>query len=422
MSSSIRLSLLLLWSSHLFMDFFTGIWPIYKTIAEIDLVLAGILASAAGFMGEILQVFFGYYCDRGYRKRILILGLLLSTSILLITVTNGSFTAFLFLLLLMVGSGSFHPAALGITGSLSKVHKGRVILFFASGGAIGLAISQLVFARVFEAFHGQAFILAVPVALLLGVLAFAPLSAAGGHPAQHLVQKLLQPPHGSAQALLFLYLAQVANLALFAAFVFLLPDLLKVRACHSWLCMGGGHLCFILGSAFTMVPAGFLCDRYGQKSVLIVVLSFAISLFYAFLLLPELSFGWTLALLSTLGAFLGIINPIIVSWGHRSPPKSEHRVRPPDGLCVVHAHLISSGASLLTRVFPENPISLAISTMGLLMVICLLIIVFDSPDTKRKRTCRRDHRYHLAAIAPKHAPARSPFPNVPLPVPLPVPH
>ncbi len=385
MTSSIRLSLLLLWFSHLFMDFFTGIWPIYKTIAQIDLVQAGILASAAGFMGEILQVFFGYFCDRGYRKRILIPGLILSTSILLITVSGGSFTAFLFLLLLMIGSGSFHPAALGITGSLSKVRKGRVILFFASGGAIGLAISQLVFAHIFEAFHGQAFILAVPVTLLLGVLAFHRFPPQAAIPSGTSFKNFFTPLLEARKPLLFLYFAQVANLALFAAFVFLLPDLLKVRECHSWLCMGGGHLCFILGSAFTMVPAGFLCDRYGQKSVLIIVLAFAITLFYAFLLLPELSFGWTLALLSTLGAFLGIINPIIVSWGHRLVPQNPSTVSALlMGFAWCIAHLISSGASFLTQVFPENPISLAISTMGLLMVICLLIIVFAPQMQKEK--------------------------------------
>lgn len=133
MKFSTPFSLLLLWFGHLFMDFFTGIWPIYKTIAQIDILQAGILASAAGFIGEFLQVFFGYFCDRGYRKRIMIFGLILSTSILWITMTEGSFSLFLFLLLLMIGSGSFHPAALGIAGSLSKVNKGRGILFFASG-------------------------------------------------------------------------------------------------------------------------------------------------------------------------------------------------------------------------------------------------------------------------------------------------
>src|SRR5207344_1162867 len=104
MKTSIGFSLVLLWFSHLFMDFFTGIWPIYKTIAHIDLLQAGILASAAGFIGEILQVVFGYFCDRGHRKRFLILGIILATSILMITFTDGSYPSFIFLMLMMIGS------------------------------------------------------------------------------------------------------------------------------------------------------------------------------------------------------------------------------------------------------------------------------------------------------------------------------
>lgn len=385
MKFSTPFSLLLLWFGHLFMDFFTGIWPIYKTIAQIDILQAGILASAAGFIGEFLQVFFGYFCDRGYRKRIMIFGLILSTSILWITMTEGSFSLFLFLLLLMIGSGSFHPAALGIAGSLSKVNKGRGILFFASGGAIGLGVSQLVFTNIFDAFNGHAFILFIPVLLLIAAILwhrFPPLTII---PPGTSFKNFFSPLTAARKPLLFLYLAQVANLGLFAAFVFLLPDLLKVRDCHSWLCMGGGHLCFILGSAFTMVPAGFLCDRYGQKSVLIVVLSFAIALFYTFLFVPDLSFGWTMGLLSTLGAFLGIINPIIVSWGHRLVPQNPSTVSALlMGFAWCIAHLVSSGASLLTQVFSKNPISYAISTMGILMVICLLLVLFAPQLQKEK--------------------------------------
>lgn len=385
MKFSTPFSLLLLWFGHLFMDFFTGIWPIYKTIAQIDILQAGILASAAGFIGEFLQVFFGYFCDRGYRKRIMIFGLILSTSILWITMTEGSFSLFLFLLLLMIGSGSFHPAALGIAGSLSKVNKGRGILFFASGGAIGLGVSQLVFTNIFDAFNGHAFILFIPVLLLIAAILwhrFPPLTII---PPGTSFKNFFSPLTAARKPLLFLYLAQVANLGLFAAFVFLLPDLLKVRDCHSWLCMGGGHLCFILGSAFTMVPAGFLCDRYGQKSVLIVVLSFAIALFYTFLFVPDLSFGWTMGLLSTLGAFLGIINPIIVSWGHRLVPQNPSTVSALlMGFAWCIPHLVSSGASLLTQVFSKNPISYAISTMGILMVICLLLVLFAPQLQKEK--------------------------------------
>lgn len=66
---TLKKSLALLFVSHLILDFFTGIWPIYKTIAQIDLAKAGLIAGLSGFIGEFLQIFFGYFSDRGYRKK-----------------------------------------------------------------------------------------------------------------------------------------------------------------------------------------------------------------------------------------------------------------------------------------------------------------------------------------------------------------
>src|ERR1700722_12556863 len=170
--NSLTKSLWLLWLSHLFMDFFTGIWPIYKTLANIDIAQAGLIAGVSGFCGEIFQVLFGYFSDRGHRKRVLLLGLVLSSSILWITLVQGISGSFLLMLLLMLGSGSFHPAAMGMTGNLAGEKKGSAILFFASGGAIGLGISQLAFTKLREIFQGHALIIFVPLVILLVILAF----------------------------------------------------------------------------------------------------------------------------------------------------------------------------------------------------------------------------------------------------------
>ena len=144
---TLRRSLCLLWCSHLILDFFTGIWPIYKTLFHIDLAKAGLLAGISGFMGESLQLGFGYISDRGHRKIIMMLGLGLASSILWMTFTDHLFFSFCLLLLMMLGSSSFHPAAVGFASKLSEHHKGRYILLFSSSGAIGLAISQLTFTK-----------------------------------------------------------------------------------------------------------------------------------------------------------------------------------------------------------------------------------------------------------------------------------
>ena len=58
-SSLVKNNLLILVVCHFVLDFFTGIWPIYKTIAGIDMAKAGLIAGITGFIGEALQLFFG---------------------------------------------------------------------------------------------------------------------------------------------------------------------------------------------------------------------------------------------------------------------------------------------------------------------------------------------------------------------------
>ena len=310
-------SLFLLWIGHFFMDFFTGIWPIYKTLAEIDIAQAGMIAGISGFMGEILQIFFGYFCDRGHRKKILLLGLLLASSIVWITFVEGVFSSFLVLLLLMLGSGSFHPAAAGMAGNLSKSKRGGVILLFASGGSIGLGISQLVFTKLFYSFDGNALMILIPLTLVCTAIFFHPFSGQTFAPPAVSLRNFLMPLMKSRKPLTLLYFSQVINQGIVLAFIFLLPDLLRARECHTWLCMGGGHLCFILSSALTMLPVAYLCNRYGQKSVLLTSLAFTTGLLYFFLSQEFLSYGETILILSFLGGAFGLINPIIVSWGNK---------------------------------------------------------------------------------------------------------
>ncbi len=370
-------SLWLLWLSHLFMDFFTGIWPIYKTLANIDIAKAGLIAGISGFIGEIFQLFFGYLSDHGYRKKVLILGLILASSIMWITFVDGILASFFVLLLLMLGSGSFHPAAVGMTGNLAGEKRASAILFYASGGALGLGISQLVFTKFREIFGGHAIIVLLPLLVVLFILMW------HNFPGQVYARKNLsfrgffQPIMHCRKALLLLYLSQVAVQGLVLAFTFLLPDILRTRSCHSWFCMGGGHLCFVIGSAFTMIPAGWFCDRYGQKKVLLTVVTLAATLFYIFLTNPPATIGGTILLLGSLGAFLGIINPIIVSWGNRLVPESPSTVSAIlMGFAWCFSNLGPVFAGFLSKLYDEEPYLNAISSLGGLLFLIFFFVLF----------------------------------------------
>jgi len=381
-NSSLYKSLILLWFSHLFMDFFTGIWPIYKTLAQVDISKAGLIAGISGFSGELLQVFFGYLCDRGHRKKILLFGLLLSSSILWITFTAGIFESFFILLILMIGSGSFHPAAAGTASSLSRLKKGRVILFFASGGSVGLAISQLVFTKTLNVFNGHALVLLIPLLLIGLFIAFHKFPTQNFASSEVSLKTFLKPIMHCKKPLSLLYFSQVAVQGFMLAFIFILPDLLQAHACHSWLCLGGGHLCFVLSSALVMVPVGYLCDRFGQKSVMLIVLTGACILLYLFLGQNNLSLGRTILLLSSLGACLGTLNPIIISWGNRLVPDYPSTV---SAILMGFAWCLSSlgpaAAGMIAKSFEEDVYINTITLLSLALIgVFFLILMMPKPE------------------------------------------
>ncbi len=373
--ATLKRSLILLFLTHLTLDFYTGIWPIYKTIAQVDLATAGLIAGLSGFIGEVMQVFFGYFSDRGYRKRVIMFGLACASCVLMITFTKSTASAFFIMLLLMLGSGSYHPAGAGFAGLLSPDHKARNILFFACGGAVGLSISQLVFTKVFYQFNGQALILFIPVVLLLTILMLYPF------PEQKENRKLslkefFEPIRSNKRSLLLLYASQVFNFTLFSAFIFLLPDLMRSKGCHNWLCMGGGHLSFVLGSAAVMVPVGLLCDKYGQKPVMLTTIILALLTLYSFLIQPQLNAWKTTLFLTCLGGFMGTINPILVSWGNKLVPESPSTV---SGLLMGFAWCLSNfgatWAGLIAKSVDTNPIVTTLSLLGLLLVIAFFLIL-----------------------------------------------
>jgi FSR family fosmidomycin resistance protein-like MFS transporter len=176
---------------------------------------------------------------------------------------------------------------------------------------------------------------------------------------------------------LLLYSTQVLNFTLFTAFIFLLPDLMRSKGCHDWFCMGGGHLCFILGSALIMIPVGYLCDKYSNKTVILFMMSLAIITLYTFLTQAELLHWQTAVFLAFLGGFMGTINPILVSWGNKLVPENPSTV---SGLLMGFAWCLSNfgaaWAGLIAKRTAVNPIPTALSILAILLIIGLFLVLF----------------------------------------------
>jgi FSR family fosmidomycin resistance protein-like MFS transporter len=370
------LTLIYLWVCHFLVDFMIGIWLIYKTIAGLDIAIVGVITGVSVFIGEAFQLYFGQLSDRGYRKKLICAGLILSSSCALISYTENYAYLFILFFLTCLGSGSFHPAAVGLIGSLSKKRKGLFITLFIMGGALGLAVSQIIFRSFYTYFDGNTAFLMIP-SLVLGLsLIFYQLPETNSAKKPISVKSIIatfQKKHMSC-----LYFTQFCNQIVGWAVIFLLPDILLSRGYDSWITFGGGHLSFVLGGAFIMVPGGLIADKTSYKLVIMTSLICGFIFFYTFIKFPYLSNHLTLILLFLLGAAIMLINPLVIAFGNKLYPNEPGTV---SGFLMGFAWCIAnplgqSGGGLLTKLFVEDVGAKALSLIGIFFLIGFAISSF----------------------------------------------
>lgn len=366
-----------IWFGHLILDFMLGIWPVYKTLAHLNLAKAGWIAGIGMFLGEGSQLLFGLLSDRGYQRKLVALGLGLVSCVALLAYTNSYVLLFGLMLCTYMGSGAFHPAAIGLVGNWSASRKGVYVALFSSGGMAGEAISQRLFSHSFEVFEGQTFIFLIPTITLMVwcYLQRFPL------PASCSVSKLsfkeqLQLMTPNKKELGMLYSVQVLLRAIVLSFGFLLPDILCERCHVNWFCLGGGHGCYIMGSALMSVPAGYLSDRYGIKRVLSCAVACSFITFSLFIFSPLLSLTQTAILLFAFGACTGIVSPLIIAAGTRLvPPQACGLV---SGLLMGVATCIASLSIIITgslTIWLGNQVpSSALGPLGVLYFIVFFLL------------------------------------------------
>lgn len=323
MQNALRHSLvfIVLWLAHLMLDFMVGVWAVYKTIASLDILLAGLMASCAALIGESSQLYFGDLSDKGHHHKLVILGLCLTMTAPLFVYFNHPFLLFICLLSVMIGSGAFHPSGIKIIVAASEKRKNLLIAFFASGGMVGAALSQLVFVHVHTVFNGHTFILIIPL-LLLAFLCFItkfPKNETKEKMSFKNSFRLLKPYR---YELGLLYLIGVCLQSMVLSFSFLLPEVLQMKGYESWFCLGGGFFYFILGAALTSLPAGFFIDRFGYKAGLLVITICGGVLLNLLLRIETLSLTPIIILLILLGGTLGVTVPVLVAASNSVvPPK-----------------------------------------------------------------------------------------------------
>jgi MFS transporter, FSR family, fosmidomycin resistance protein len=364
--------ILLVAFAHFLVDTMLGIWPIYKSMAQLDIGKAGIIVAIGAFIGEGSQLLFGSLSDKGYRKRLIIIGLIIAMASSFLAYTSHYYILFTLYLVTCIGSGCFHPCAASLMSSLVPSRRSLLMAIFAAGGSLGLATSQLSYNAVYSFFDGHSFLLVLPalvLAIILSLLSFPSVPSKGPHSS-----KINFKDFGDFfknRSLRALYFSQVANQSIMWGTIFILPDALRVLGYSDWICYGGGHFCFIMGAACMIIPGGYLCDLFSPRQVMLYGGMLSCAAFYFILFTGGISLTILLVSLFILGSTLALMNPIAVALGSKLEPNRTGTVSAfLMGLvwCVSEA-LGPGGVGALATFFDDYAPIKALAVLGSLFIV-----------------------------------------------------
>lgn len=325
--------------AHLMTDFMgMSVWPVYKTLAGLDVAKAGWIATVIAMSGTALQPLFGSLADRFGPRRVILLGTLLtSLALLLGPLTDYQATldrllpavfglsGFYLVMSLILAAGRlgqdmFHPAGAGLAGNFSATRGSTFLAVFIAVGSIGFGLSQIVFRTVYTNLNHHTEILLIPAAILW-VLIWKwcrPLEVPHSRKISVIASlKSLRPVAGPILALfLILAISAGVNSGLF----FLLPEFAHEKGYPAWIAQGGAFALIIFGATLFMIPMGHLADRIGRRTILVIMLILSAVSYHAMvrLTLPVPAF---ILLCIVSGAFLGTVNPLGVAFGQWIAPR-----------------------------------------------------------------------------------------------------
>jgi len=310
-------TVLALAGAHSAVDCCSGIWPVFKTLAQLDIATAGLIATVGSMTGNGLQIAFGVLADRGWRKRLIVAGVAVAGAVTLAPWAVRSYLVMGALVLVTnVGSAAFHPSATGAAANLSRRRVGFMIAAFLSGGYLGYALSQFLFSAVYEADHTLTPVIALLPLAMAGAIGFG-LRVPGETRQLRAVDWLTLRAHLGSLAPLFAVqtIAGAVNISL----VFLLPDLLLSRHAAPWIVRGGGHFALIAGGCLSLLPAGQASDRWSARRMLVFA-NLTTALALGLLLLRGGASTLDLLVVTAVGAFNGVNNIAAVAEGNRLLP------------------------------------------------------------------------------------------------------
>jgi MFS transporter, FSR family, fosmidomycin resistance protein len=298
-------------------NMYAPLLPLLIPRLGLSLKTIGVLAMCYQLASSFSQLGFGALADR-WRPRVLLMGGPVLAVVVLSFIGSATTVPMLAALLLIGGLGgaAFHPPAAALVHAVSGHRKGLAMSTHISGGSLGFALAPLCFAPLVAAL-GPAWAWCVALPGLIALVYTLRLIWRAHIPRHHEPQRwgLLRPyvgPLGLLYTIVVLRTLTASSLSVF------LPVLLTRQG------MGVSEAsAAVTLYLFVSTVGGFfggpLADEFGPRRVIIWTLVASVP----FLLLGQLTSGWTLTVLVSIGGFfLTSTLPINVTYGQQIAPVS----------------------------------------------------------------------------------------------------
>ncbi len=325
--------------AHIMADFMgMSVWPVYKTLAGLDVAKAGWIATVIAMSGTALQPLFGSIADRFGPRRVILLGAFLTSFAMflgpladqremldrllppLFGLSGFYLLVFVILAAGRLGQDMFHPAGAGLAGSFSARRGSMFLALFIAVGSIGYGFSQIAFRTAYNNLGHHTEILLIPAAILWAFVWVWCRPAEVLHAKKMSVIASLRALRPVAGQILVLFLILAISQGVMSGLFFLMPEFAHEKGYPEWLGQGGAFGLIILGATVFMVPMGHLADRIGRRRTLIAMTILSAISYHAMIRLT-LTVPAFIFLCIVGGAFLGTVNPLGVAFGQQIAPR-----------------------------------------------------------------------------------------------------
>ena len=313
-------TILLMASAHLMVDGYGNIYapmlPILIPRLGLSLAAAGTLTMLFQMAASVAQVGFGNLADRWHPRTLIIVGPIVSVTLLsLIGLATSREMLACILIAGGLGAAAFHPPAAALAHRLGGDRRGLAMSVYITGGTLGFSLGPLCFAPFAQRFGLEwTPLLALPglavVAFFIRRVPEIPL-----HPSASRGFAALRP---YAKPLALLYACVVLRTLASLTFATFVPVMLTRRGL-SVAEAGAAVAVYLFGSGVGGFFGGPAADRFGARTV--IALSLVLSTPFLFLA-PFLS-GWMfVVVLAVGGLFLQSTLPVNVTFGQSLAPVS----------------------------------------------------------------------------------------------------